>query len=112
MSDAGMSGALAPDPVDRAARAAWSTVIVGMPFLDSWQPSIHLGLLKAVVEGYGFPVRTLHANLDFAARLRVERYPPPCEHRGCLVRDWLLSTAAFGNAAPDPGGRPADYPAD
>ena len=82
-----MSGALAPDPADHAARAAWSTVIVGMPFLDSGQPSIQLGLLKAVVEGYGFPVRTLHANLDFAARLGVDRYRPLCEHRGWLVGD-------------------------
>ena len=107
-----MSGALAPDPVDRAARAAWSTVIVGMPFLDSGQPSIQLGLLKAVVEGYGFPVRTLHANLDFAARLGVDRYRPLCEHRGWLVGDWLFSVAAFGNAAPDPDGRLVDDFAD
>src|SRR3989440_10294184 len=112
MSDAGMSGALAPDPVDRAARAACPTVIVAMPFLDSEQPSIQLGLLKAVVEGYGFPVRTLHANLDFAARLGDDDYRGLCEHRGRLVGDWLFSMAAFGDAAPDPDGRLVDDLAD
>src|SRR5256714_15658718 len=98
MSDGGMSGALAPDPADLAARAACPTVIVAMPFLDSEQPSIQLGLLKAVVEGYGFPVRTLHANLDFAARLGVDEDRGLCEHRGRPGGDWALSGAAVGGA--------------
>jgi ribosomal peptide maturation radical SAM protein 1 len=105
-------GTRTPDRADLTARAAWPTVIVAMPFLDSEQPSIQLGLLKAVAEGYGFPVRTLHANLDFAARLGVDEYRGLCEHRGRLVGDWLFSVAAFGDAAPDPDGRMVEDLAD
>jgi ribosomal peptide maturation radical SAM protein 1 len=82
-------------------RAAWPSVIVSMPFMGPDRPSIQLGLLKAVGEQHGFPVRTLHANLDFAARIGVDYYRMLAEARGRLVGDWLFSVAAFGAAAPD-----------
>jgi ribosomal peptide maturation radical SAM protein 1 len=85
----------------RERRAAWPTVIVSMPFMDVDRPSIQLGLLKAIGEMYGFPVRTLHANLDFAARIDVDYYRILAEQRGRLVGDWLFSVEAFGDAAPD-----------
>ena len=44
------------------------TLIVSMPFMDAHGPSIQLGLLSAIGTLRGFPVTTLHANLDFAAR--------------------------------------------
>jgi ribosomal peptide maturation radical SAM protein 1 len=94
-----------PEPLDRVTqerRAAWPTVIVSMPFMDAERPSIQLGLLKAVAESHGFPVRTLHANLDFAARIGVDYYRTLAEQRGRLVGDWLFSVEAFGAAAPDP----------
>lgn len=80
------------------------TVLVSMPFMDADRPSIQLGLLKAVAEQQGHEVRTLHANLDFAAQLGVERYRQLSEHRGRLIGDWLFSIEAFGDAAPDAAG--------
>ncbi|OLF19251.1 RiPP maturation radical SAM C-methyltransferase [Actinophytocola xanthii] len=78
------------------------TVIVSMPFMDLDRPSIQLGLLKAIGESHGFPVDTLHANLDFAARIGVDRYRALADHHCRLVGEWLFSVEAFGDAAPDP----------
>src|SRR3954469_3898791 len=90
--------------------AAWPTVIVSMPFMDVDRPSIQLGLLKAIGAEHGFPVRTLHANLDFAARIGVDCYRLLSERRGRLVGDWLFSVEAFGGAAPDHVGQlPAEF---
>jgi len=86
----------------RRRHADWPTVIVTMPFMDIDRPSIQLGLLKAIVEAHGFPVRTLHANLDFAARIGADRYRTIAQHRERLFADWLFSIEAFGAAAPDP----------
>lgn len=80
-------------------------VLVSMPFLDADRPSIQLGLLKAIGERHGFPVRTLHLNLDFAVRIGLERYRKLADHRGRQLGDWLFSVAAFGDAAPDPDGK-------
>jgi ribosomal peptide maturation radical SAM protein 1 len=86
---------------DRVARHEWPTVLVSMPFMDIARPSIQLGLLKAIGTEHGFPVRTLHANLDLAARLGADLYGLLSEQRGALVGDWLFSVEAFGPAAPD-----------
>jgi ribosomal peptide maturation radical SAM protein 1 len=80
------------------------TALVSMPFMGPDRPSIQLGLLKAIGEQHGFAVRTLHANLDFAARIGVDYYRALAEARGPLVGDWLFSVAAFGAEAPDPDG--------
>jgi len=72
------------------------------------RPSIQLGLLKAIGDKHGFTVRTLHANLDFAARIGADYYRALAEARGPLVGEWLFSVAAFGAEAPDPGGRLLD----
>jgi ribosomal peptide maturation radical SAM protein 1 len=87
-------------------------VLVAMPFLDPWRPSIQLGLLKAVTAAAGFPVRTLHANLDFAQAIGRDRYQLLCEHRGPLIGEWLFSLAAFPDTAPDPDARLIDDLAD
>jgi ribosomal peptide maturation radical SAM protein 1 len=84
------------------------TVLVSMPFMSPDRPSIQLGLLKAIGEEHGFAVRTLHANLDFAARIGADYYRALAETRGPLVGEWLFSVAAFGAEAPDPGGRLLD----
>ena len=83
-------------------RSALHTVLVCMPFQDTLRPSIQLGLLKAIGEAAGFPVRTIHANLEFATRIGTDLYASLCHHRGHLVGDWLFSIEAFGKAAPDP----------
>jgi ribosomal peptide maturation radical SAM protein 1 len=84
-----------------------------MPFMDIDRPSIQLGLLKAISTEHGFPARTLHANLDFAARIGADRYRLLSEHRGRMLGDWLFATAAFGDAAPDVAGAlPSDVAAD
>lgn len=84
------------------------TVLVSMPFMDVDRPSIQLGLLKAIGERHGFPVRTFHANLDFAARIGVDYYRILAEQRDRLIGDWLFSIEAFGAAAPDPDDRLLD----
>jgi ribosomal peptide maturation radical SAM protein 1 len=72
-----------------------------MPFMDVHRPSIQLGLLKAIAGEAGFPVRTLHANLDFAVRVGLDHYRGLAEHRGRMLGDWLFAVEAFGKAAPD-----------
>ena len=81
-----------------------TTVIVSMPFQQADRPSIQLGLLTAIGEAHGFPVRSLHANLDFAVRIGLDYYRRLADHRGRQVGDWLFSVEAFGDAAPDPDG--------
>jgi ribosomal peptide maturation radical SAM protein 1 len=89
-------------------RAAWPAVLVSMPFMQADRPSIQLGLLAAIGRAHGFRVATLHANLDFAARVGSDVYDRLCEHRGRMVGDWLFSLEAFGDAAPDREGRLAE----
>ncbi|MFL6140555.1 MAG: RiPP maturation radical SAM C-methyltransferase [Labedaea sp.] len=76
-----------------------------MPFQQIDRPSIQLGLLKAIGQARGFPVRTLHVNLDFAMLVGVELYALLAENRGRQVGDWLFSVEAFGSDAPDPDER-------
>jgi ribosomal peptide maturation radical SAM protein 1 len=102
------STAYGPGPVDgpgAARRSAWPVVLVSMPFMEVNRPSIQLGLLKAIASAHGFPAHTLHANLDFAARIGAEHYSGLAAHRGRMVGDWLFSVEAFGSDAPDPDGR-------
>jgi ribosomal peptide maturation radical SAM protein 1 len=82
---------------DHAAR----TVLVSMPFMSLDRPSIQLGLLKAIGESHGFPIATLHANLDFGARVGVDYYNGLADLHSRLVGEWLFSVEAFGDAAPD-----------
>lgn len=89
-------------------RAGWPVVLVTMPFMDADRPSIQLGLLAAILREHRFPAHTLHANLDFAARLGPDRYQRLGERRSRMVADWLFSVAAFGADAPDPDGRLLD----
>jgi ribosomal peptide maturation radical SAM protein 1 len=88
--------------------SAWPVVLISMPFMDPDRPSIQLGLLKAITARHGFPVRTYHAYLDFAAQIGIDYYKLLCQHRGTLIGDWLFSLEAFGDAAPDPGARMLD----
>jgi ribosomal peptide maturation radical SAM protein 1 len=87
------------------ARRDFPVAIVSMPFMTADRPSIQLGLLKAIACDAGFPARTLHANLDFAARLGAGNYRRLVDHRGPLFGDWLFSLAAFADDAPDPHAR-------
>lgn len=75
----------------------WQTALVSMPFQRADRPSIQIGLLKVVAEAHGFPVRTLHANLDFAQRIGVDRYAAVADQCRPLVGDWLFARAAFGH---------------
>jgi ribosomal peptide maturation radical SAM protein 1 len=93
---------------DPRQRAQWPVVLVTMPFMDADRPSIQLGLLAAILREHRFPVRTLHANLDFAIRLGVDYYRRLGERRARMVADWLFSREAFGADAPDPDGRLLD----
>ncbi|HEX4814776.1 MAG TPA: RiPP maturation radical SAM C-methyltransferase [Nonomuraea sp.] len=79
-----------------------------MPFMDIDRPSIQLGLLAEVARAHGFPTGTLHANLDFAARIGADLYRRLYAHRGRMLGDWLFSVEAFRKQAPDPDGRLVD----
>src|SRR5215471_15071998 len=89
-------------------RASWPVVIVSMPFMDAYQPSIQLGLLKALATKHGFPARTLHANLDFAAQIGLDYYQLLSHHRGIMLGEWLFSLEAFPGNAPDPDSQMLD----
>jgi ribosomal peptide maturation radical SAM protein 1 len=94
--------------LDRAVleqRSGCPVVLVSMPFMDAGRPSIQLGLLKSIADSYGFPVRTFHANLDFAAQIGAAYYRALSQQRGCMVGDWLFSLEAFGDTAPDADAR-------
>jgi ribosomal peptide maturation radical SAM protein 1 len=90
---------LEPRALDR--RRGWPVVLISMPFMEVYRPSIQIGLLKEIATAYGFPARTLHANLDFAARIGIDAYRALTEQRGRMIGDWLFSVEAFGDAAPD-----------
>jgi ribosomal peptide maturation radical SAM protein 1 len=92
--------------------SSWHAVLVAMPFIETRRPSIQIGLLKTLAAARGFPVRTLHANLDFALRIDVDNYELLCQHRGPMVGEWLFSVEAFPEAAPDPDARMLDDLAD
>ena len=79
-------------------------MLVAMPFLEVYRPSIQIGLLSSIAAAHGYPVRTLHAQLDLAAALGVDTYQKLSDHRGKLLGEWLFSVEAFGAAAPDPAG--------
>jgi ribosomal peptide maturation radical SAM protein 1 len=83
----------------------FAVALVAMPFVLADRPSIQLGLLRAVGEAHGFPVRTLHANLDFAKRIGPDRYRSLADRCRPPLGDWLFSVEAFGADAPDPDGR-------
>jgi ribosomal peptide maturation radical SAM protein 1 len=87
-----------------AERAALPVVVITMPFMAVDRPSIQVGLLTALAADRGFPVRGLHANLDFAVRVGLADYELLNERRGRMVGDWLFSVAAFGAEAPDTAG--------
>src|SRR5829696_4425596 len=83
-------------------RSRLHIVLISMPFMEHDRPSIQIGLLKAIADHHGFSVKTLHANLDFAARIGPDYYRALCEHRGPMIGEWLFSLEAFGDEAPDP----------
>src|SRR5260370_8722200 len=82
-------------------------VLVSMPFMETYRP-IQLGLLTGLAARRGFPVSTLHANLDFAVRIGVDYYELLCQHRGPMVGEWLFSLEAFPGTRPDPERRMVD----
>lgn len=103
--DPAATGAGADPSLVEGRRAGWPVVLVSMPFMDIDWPSIQIGLLAAILAEHRYPVRTLHANLDFAARLGVDHYRLLCNRGSRAVAEWLFSVEAFGDAAPDPDGR-------
>src|SRR5215469_11572356 len=102
-----MSATVTPDR-----RSALRVVLVSMPFMEAHRPSIQLGLLKTLGTECGFPVLTLHANLDFATRIGLDWYELVCQHRGPMVGEWLFSLEAFPDTAPDPDAHMIDDLAD
>src|ERR1035438_8105343 len=97
---------------DEINAALGPVVLVSMPFMDAYRPSIQLGLLKSVAATHGFPARTFHANLSFANKIGVDYYQLLSQHRGRMVGDWLFSLDAFKDAAPDQDSHMAEDLAD
>ena len=91
-----------PDDVATERRSAWPVVLLSMPFMDPYRPSIQLGLLKAVTARRGFPSAPTTHTWTSPCRIGVDYYKLLCQHRGTLIGDWLFSLEAFGDTAPDP----------
>lgn len=75
--------------------------LVNMPWVSAQAPSIQLGLLGAIARREGFEVDIVHANLDLAARVGLDRADRLGEARRELYGEWLFSVEAFGENAPD-----------
>src|SRR5262245_43196677 len=88
-----------------SARREPAIMLVSMPFFTVERPSLQLGLLSAIVRQRGFHADTLHLTLDFATRIGVDLYESLSEYARHEFGNWLFSTAAFPEDAPDPGGR-------
>lgn len=93
------------DADTRRARAAFPVALVSMPFVSHTGPSIQIGLLASIASSHGFPVRTFHFLLDFAAQIGLETYELLAEHWSMELGGWVFSLAAFGDDAPDPHAR-------
>lgn len=92
------------DAATKAMRRAHAVGLVTMPFALSTRPSLQLGLLAEIARSHGFPVATMHLNLDLVKRIGVERYHHLACTRNPMFGDWLFSVAAFADDAPDPAG--------
>ena len=93
------------DAETRRGRADFPVALVSMPFASHTSPSIQIGLLASIAASHGFPVRTFHLFLDFAARIGLETYQLLSEHWDMGLGEWIFSPAAFGDDAPDRDGR-------
>ncbi len=69
--------------------------LVNMPFATIRHPSIQIGLLQAHGCRADIPLRSLYANLDFAARIGFQLHEALAIHRGALIGEWLFTKAAF-----------------
>ncbi|MCL2779684.1 MAG: RiPP maturation radical SAM C-methyltransferase [Polyangiaceae bacterium] len=94
---------MCPNPTQKPqSRGAIS--LVAAPFNSFRRPSIQVGLLAAIARDCGWAARTHHLFLDFAAMIGVKLYERIANDRGVAVGDWLFSTEAFGDDAPDRDG--------
>jgi len=103
---------LARTDAERDARRRVSVALVSMPFAVHTYPSLQIGLLKARAEQYGFTATTYHLMLELAVTVNSELYGLLSQHRGYALGDWLFSTAAFREGAPDPDATLLDVLAD
>jgi ribosomal peptide maturation radical SAM protein 1 len=80
-----------------------------MPFYAAVQPSIQVGLLRAIARQAGFAADSFHLNLDLSALLGPDFYDVICNRH--MVGEWLFSVAAFGpDATPDDAEYFAKFP--
>jgi len=73
--------------------------LVGMPFSGVTQPSIQLGLLKALAVQGGFGADTYHFYVDLAVRLPEEIVQFLSTRHDRMTGEWLFAIAAFGESA-------------
>src|ERR1041384_7953967 len=73
--------------------------LLGLPFSGVTEPSIQLGLLKALAERSGVPTDTYHLYLDLAAQLPDDVMRFFCTRHARMTGEWLFATAAFGESA-------------
>lgn len=72
-----------------------------MPFVSIYQPSLQIGLLKALAADAGFRAESFYFNLEFSQIMGSRVYEQMAHHRGRMFGDSLFSVAAFGDEAPD-----------
>src|SRR5262245_800519 len=106
-----LRGIMAPRPIEMQAGVGRpppqrpALMLVSMPFFTVERPSLQLGLLSAIARQRGFHADTLHLTLDFAVRIGVDLYESLSEYARHEFGNWLFSSAAFPDDAPDPEGR-------
>src|SRR5690348_3555673 len=69
--------------------------LVSMPFVSCRSPSLQLGTLAPIAVAAGYPTRTFHFMLDFAALMGVDNYEVLCDFGRQPIGDWLFSVEAF-----------------
>ena len=72
--------------------------LICMPFNSIMNPSIQIGLLKAVLEQHGIEASTWHLNLELARQVGFREYEAMSR---IPLGDWYASYSLFGELAPE-----------
>lgn len=71
--------------------------LLSMPFNSILNPSLQIGLLKAVLEQHGIEAQTWHLNLELARQMGFKEYETVGNPVVPTVGEWLASYALFGD---------------
>jgi ribosomal peptide maturation radical SAM protein 1 len=105
MAQRRVRGLCTPDRYIRAVLPKGSqpapVALVTAPFGPIEQPSIQLGLLKAILGRHGIPATLYYLNLPFARLIGYPAYHLLTDVHRMLLGEWIFSQAAFGSRRDD-----------